>query len=69
MPLASVHFAPKLGAAWAWTISYQPNVGLKPTTFSEPSGLRCVSFLASAVSSDVVFGGDVMPACRKSFLL
>ena len=43
--------------------------GSRPTTFSEPSAFRSVSFFASAVSSEIVFGGDVMPAALKSALL
>lgn len=41
---------------------YQFITGLKPTTFSEPSGLRTVSFFAYAVSSEMVFGGPLSPA-------
>ena len=42
---------------------------MKPATFIEPSELRCVSFLASAVSSEKVFGGELMPAFCSIALL
>lgn len=35
----------------------------------EPSALKVVNFLASAASSDIVLGGDVIPAFTNSFLL
>ena len=43
--------------------------GTKPATLIEPSEFRTVSFLASAASSVIVFGGDVMPALANIFLL
>ena len=36
--------------------------GTKPATLIEPSGLKTVSFFATSTSSDIVFGGSVMPA-------
>jgi len=42
--------------------------GSIPTCFSEPSGLRIVSFFASAVSSAIVFGGPAIPAFLNSVL-
>ena len=36
--------------------------GTKPATLIEPSGFLTVSFFASAASSSMVFGGEVMPA-------
>ena len=49
--------------------SYQPMTGSRPTTLNVPFELRTVSFFASAVSSEIVFGGCVMPAFLKSTLL
>ena len=64
-----IHFAPHIGPQWTGAFSYQPISGSKPTTFSEPSGLRTVSFFASAANSSTVFGGCEMPASASIFLL
>src|ERR1051325_8239721 len=62
LPLSSTHLPPNIGPKLAGVFEYQPMSGLKPTTFSEPSGLRTVSFLAYSVSCEIVFGGPLRPA-------
>ena len=47
---------------------YCPKNGSYPATLIVPP-LRCVSFFASFVSSEIVFGGDLIPAFLKSVLL
>src|SRR5919199_187154 len=64
----SIHVAPHEGAKCAGTFSYQLGNGLNPTTFSLPLASFCVSFFASAVSSEIVFGGDLIPAFASSVL-
>ena len=62
MPESSTHLAPNIGPKLAGVFEYQPMTGLKPTTLSDPSGLRTVSFFAYWVSSEIVFGGPFSPA-------
>src|SRR3954447_26996821 len=61
LPASSTHLAPYIGPKFAGVFEYQPMFGLKPTTFSDPSGLRTVSFFAYSVSSEIVFGGPSSP--------
>ena len=62
LPESSVHLAPNIGPKFAGVFEYQFMTGLKPTTFSEPSGFFTVSFFAYSVSSETVFGGPSSPA-------
>ena len=69
LPLESNHLAPHALARSPGPSCSQLSSGTKPATLIEPSGLRTVSFLASAISSSMVFGGDEMPAFANMSLL